>query len=223
MPRRVGAVSFSKSLADCSLRPAGSWCNKARRLTLKRITRQSTASWTCLTHDVDQHRAALDVEGMRLILLMMPYEYGVLRGWPQSAACAGRDVCLVAALSILKRALPIIGGTDPVLRLNSLYTYRYYRIAYAGFTILRLVNAAPRARNDDIYLLSIVAALARRVIDVRLHANFASITIVLGRRLLHAARELGATRLGINSPIAETARTEGEHGDPSFLPLFDLD
>jgi len=102
-------------------------------------------------------------------------------------------------------------------------TSRYYRIAYAGFTILRILNTAPRARNDDVYLLSIVAALARRLIDARLHSNFASITVILGRRLLHAARQLGAGRLGVSSPICSTV-TQSIPGalDPGLYPLLDL-
>ncbi|WOO80031.1 putative MFS-type transporterc [Vanrija pseudolonga] len=99
------------------------------------------------------------------------------------------------ALNILTRAMPIFAGSDPVLKVTSLYTYRYYRIAYAGFRTMRLICTAPGDRNKDIYLLSIIAALARRLVDLRLHANFASITVVLGRGLLHDARVAAQSRL----------------------------
>lgn len=72
----------------------------------------------------DQHRIGFDMEGMRLILLMMPCEYGFLRGWPPTVIAAGRDACIHTALHILTRTLPIVGGHDPVLKLTSLYTYR---------------------------------------------------------------------------------------------------
>lgn len=72
---------------------------------------------------------------------------------------------------------------------------RYYRIAYAGFRTMRLICTAPGDRNKDVYVLSIIAALARRLVDLRLHANFASITVVLGRGLLHDARVAAQSRL----------------------------
>lgn len=82
-------------------------------------------TWFPLLPVEDQHRVALDIECMRLVLLMMPFEYGHAKGWPTLATTAGRDVCLSTALNILTRAMPIFAGTDPVLKVTSLYTYRW--------------------------------------------------------------------------------------------------
>lgn len=81
-------------------------------------------TWFRRFGEKDQHRILFDIEGMRLILLMMPCEYGFLRGWRQSVMTAGREACLETAVSILTRALPIIAGNDPVLSIASIYTYR---------------------------------------------------------------------------------------------------
>lgn len=92
-----------------------------------------------------------------------------------------------------------------------------------------MLNIAPRTRNADVYLLSVVAALARRLIDARLHANLATITTVLGRRLLQAARQLATARLGrIDITIDGTQElldlvcgVPDAEGSWSSLPLFD--
>ena len=97
---------------------------EAHRANVDRELDAWREAWLPRTKEQDVHRSMLDVEGMRLILLMMPYEYGILRGWSTAATVAGRDVCLATAVKILTRALPIIAGTDPVLKVNSLYTYR---------------------------------------------------------------------------------------------------
>lgn len=64
------------------------------------------------------------------------------------------------------------------------------------------------------FLLSVVAALARRLIDLRVHANVSSISRVLGRRLMTATRKLAATRLP-----SESAADRPAGVDPDALGL----
>lgn len=82
------------------------------------------AKWIALFLEEDRHRSLLDVEGLRLIVLMMPYEYGVRHRWPTSTTGAGRETCLSTAKAIIIQALPILGGTETVVKVSSLYTYR---------------------------------------------------------------------------------------------------
>lgn len=65
-----------------------------------------------------------------------------------------------------------------------------------------MINTAPGSRNADVYILSIVSALAQRLIDVRIHSNIAKVTVLLGRRLLQAARHLAGTRLTTEVPLS---------------------
>lgn len=50
------------------------------------------------------------------------------------------------------------------------------------------------------FLLSLTATLARRLIDLRLHENITGITHVLGRRLMNSTRRLAAARIACGTP-----------------------
>lgn len=87
---------------------------------------------------------------------------------------------------------------------------RYYRIVYPAFSVLVILSSSPSSRDKDLFLLSVVAALARRLIDLRVHANVSSISRVLGRRLMTATRKLAATRLPGESVADSAAELDPE-------------
>jgi hypothetical protein len=182
--------------------------------------------WLPLMEPDNQLRCLFDMTGFRFIFFMTPYEYGLVHGWSPTTIRAVRDACLGGAVDLISRALPILAGTDPLLKVSNLFSYRYvqylhshadnrlYRVAYTAFCTLRIISTAPQAGNADLFLLSIIAALARHLIDVRVHPNLASITAVLGRRLMNAARRLAATRLQVQV---------GGEVRPVFMPLIHSD
>lgn len=79
-------------------------------------------------------------------------------------------------------------------------TPRYYRMAYTAFFTLRIISTSPRSGDHDMFLLSLTATLARRLLDLRLHENITGITHVLGRRLMNSTRRLAAARIACGTP-----------------------
>lgn len=73
-------------------------------------------------------------------------------------------------------------------------------MAYTAFFTLRIISTSPRSGDDDMFLLSLTATLARRLIDLRLHENITGITGVLGRRLMNSTRRLAAARIACGTP-----------------------
>lgn len=92
--------------------------------TIDRALGEWRDTWIPLFTEQDRHRSLFDLDGMRLVLLMMPYEYDLIHHRVPTVSDSCSEVCITSALTILTRALPIISGTDPVLKVGSLYTYR---------------------------------------------------------------------------------------------------
>lgn len=180
--------------------------------------------WFHLMNEANQQRALYDMWAFRFILLMAPFEHGLAHGWTSTNLLASRDACHSCALELMKIALPVIAGTDPVLNITSLYSYRWvhsgnlfarscnrlYRLGYTAICTLRIIKMAPQSGNEDVFLMGVIAALADKLLNVKLHTNVASITKVMGSRLLSVVKRLAATRLGGNKGICSD--------DASFVP-----
>lgn len=82
------------------------------------------STWLHRLTPEDCRRARFDLDGFRVILLMTPYHRGIERGWVPTSTALGRDACLGAALEHMKGAIPLLSGTDPLMTLTSLYSYR---------------------------------------------------------------------------------------------------
>ncbi|WOO78254.1 Protein priB [Vanrija pseudolonga] len=155
--------------------------------------------WFPIMSEANRQRALYDMWAFRFILLMASFENGLAHGWTSTNLLASRDACHFCALELMKIALPVIAGTDPVLNITSLYSYRLYRLGYTAICTLRIIKMAPQSGNEDVFLMGVIAALADKLLHVKLHANVASITKVMGGRLLSVVKRLAATRLGGNS------------------------
>ncbi|KAL1407907.1 hypothetical protein Q8F55_007343 [Vanrija albida] len=170
--------------------------------------------WFPLMPDkANQQRVLYDMWAFRFILFMALFEYGLAHGWAPENVSMSRDACHACALEVMRAALPVVAGTDPIMSITSLYSYRLYRLGYTAICTLRVIKMAPRPGNDDVFLMGVIAALADRLVNIKLHANIASITKVLGSRLLSVAKRLAATRL---------AGSSGASSDDETFPPIDV-
>ncbi|GMK53417.1 hypothetical protein CspeluHIS016_0100030 [Cutaneotrichosporon spelunceum] len=168
----------------------------------------------------DVAMAESDMDGYRFILITTLYEYSILRQWPKDSVAAARDLCLAAAQVIIPRAVAILSGTHDLISTSHMYSYRYFRVAYTGFFTLRIISTSPRSGEHDMFLLSLTATLARRLIDLRQHENITGITQVLGRRMMNSSRRLAAARMACGTPeqanlFAMTTNASGPVGAPA--------